>query len=78
MGRWGNSPMITVSNQACFTKTCGCRLQEVVLRKGDEDFTYKSLRTTIFRNRRLRIEREDNALRDLTGKLTAYSGKKFN
>ena len=34
--------MITDSNQACITKMSGCGLQEVIFRKGDEDFTYES------------------------------------
>jgi hypothetical protein len=34
--------MITDSNQVCFVKMTGRRLQEVIFRKGDEDFTYYS------------------------------------
>ncbi len=30
------------------------------LKKGIVHFTYKSIQATIFRNRRLRVEREDN------------------
>jgi hypothetical protein len=34
--------MITDRNQVSFAKMVGCGLQEVIFRKGDEDFTYKS------------------------------------
>ena len=33
--------MITNPNHVYFDKMPRCRLQEVIFRKGDEDFTYK-------------------------------------
>jgi len=35
--------MITDSNQALFAKKSGCRLQEVLLKKGSVNNTYKGL-----------------------------------
>jgi len=42
-------------NNQCFRKE--------ELRKGIANFTYKSILASIFKNRRLRVEREDNAHR---------------
>jgi hypothetical protein len=56
VGLGNGAPMITVSNQACFAKMSGCGLQEVIFRKGGEDFTYESTVRGNSEGQRLRKE----------------------